>query len=331
MSQLIILSSRKAKRHWHVSYDTILGLEDEFIECINNKNSCIFFGKGIWMLNRITRKFLKKAFPDVSVINKVKKNKNAKVFFSIMGLYELLETKETLREISEQLIIYVFDCWESGFQEYKKIFDEIKPKHIFFAYKKACDYFKKEGYNCYVLPQSMDARFFKDYGKEKSRLFIQMGRRTEILHESVLKYLSYYKLADSEENYVYERQKGKIIFPDTKQLAKEINASWFFVAAPANIMNSKLTGSISEVTARFYEAMACKTLIIGIKPADSFEQLFPIEDAMIEVNSDNIIEVIDELMNNKDKYWKIVEKNYNYVMENHRWKNRYVQVMKAIN
>ncbi len=123
---------------------------------------------------------------------------------------------------------------------------------------------------------------------------------------------------------------GNIIFPDTNVLAQEISKTYFFLAAPQDVTNNQLTGNISEVTARFYEAMACKSLIIGIKPSDTFDELFPYQEAMIEVNLTNFNQKIDFLLEDKEKYIKIVNKNHDYVMKNHRWKNRYEDLIQKI-
>ena len=65
------------------------------------------------------------------------------------------------------------------------------------------------------------------------------------------------------------------------------------------------------------------SLIVGIKPRDSFDRLFPYENAMIEVTEADFADKIDYFINNPEEYDRIVEKNYEYVMANHRWKNRY--------
>ena len=180
------------------------------------------------------------------------------------------------------------------------------------------------------MPQSMDVRFFHDYKVEKSRLFIQIGRRTNKMHDMVLSYLQAYNIQDCYENYAYERKQGEIIISSSEQLAEEIAKTYFFIAVPQNVENSAKTGEISETTARYYEAMACKSLIIGIKPKDSFDELFPYKEAMIEVDETNFITTIVKLLKNKKYYDNLVERNYKYVMQNHRWKNRYEFLLEMI-
>ena len=84
------------------------------------------------------------------------------------------------------------------------------------------------------------------------------------------------------------------------------------------IENSSVTGQISDVTARFYEAMACKTLIIGFKP-DTFDCLFP-EDAMVTLKKDgsDFFSIIDFYESHPEEYNRIVNRNYELLMESKR-------------
>ena len=79
-----------------------------------------------------------------------------------------------------------------------------------------------------------------------------------------------------------------------------------------------------QATARFYEAMAGKTLIIGYKPGPVFNELFP-ADAMVELNPDgsDFAEEIDFFLNLPDEYSRIVDRNYELVMREHTWAARF--------
>lgn len=177
----------------------------------------------------------------------------------------------------------------------------------------------------------MDEQFFFPYEVSKERLFMQMGRKNTKIHNMILRYLNKNSIVDNSDNYVYEREKGKIIYPDTSELARNISKTYFFVCAPQSLENSKLTGKISDVTARFYEAMACKTLIIGFKP-DTYDELFP-KDSMVELKPDgsDFDEKIQQMLNDTKEYNKKVSENYQYIRKNHRWKNRFNQMLEMIN
>jgi hypothetical protein len=82
----------------------------------------------------------------------------------------------------------------------------------------------------------------------------------------------------------------------------------------SNKENSSVTGSLSAVTARFYVAMACKSLIIGYKPKDNFDILFPYK-AIVEnkLDGSHFELLIDFYLNNKEEYYEIVCRNYDWV------------------
>lgn len=62
---------------------------------------------------------------------------------------------------------------------------------------------------------------------------MQMGRRVESIHEMILIYLqNYAKCEGLEHDYIYEKVKGKIIYPSFEALGRAINSTLFFVAAP---------------------------------------------------------------------------------------------------
>lgn len=333
IDRLLILSLRNVYQNKYISYATILGLEEEFLKSSGREDGLICFRKCSKLkefCNRFTRKYLKIHLADNAVVRKVKKEKDSFAFLAVMNLTELKECIGTLKKISHKLVLYIFDCWEPQWEKCKEYLNEINPKYVFFAYKKASEYFSQFFPNCFMLAQSMDFSIFHERNIEKRRLFMQMGRKTDVLHNAVLDYLESHGLTEDTQTYVYEKKKGDVVFPNFEILAKEICATKFFIAAPQCVQNSEYTGNISDVTARFYEAMACKTLIIGIKPKDTFDELFPYEYAMVEVDEENISTVVDDLLLNEEKYNEIVERNYKYLIQNHRWKNRYEQVMETI-
>lgn len=320
-----LISTRRCGKK-HISFNTILGMEDEFVDegcSLKELNMCIYF------VNKILKKTFKKTLSDFAMISSTKNNKY-KMFISMdYGDFEI--HKSTLKRISDKLILYIFDCWEPQWDRYEIIFREINPVLICFAYEKSANHFRENcGFRTLHVPQSMNAKLFTPGIETKTRLFMQMGRRTSTLHSMCLNYIAKNNLDNCDANYVYEREKGKVIFPSNDDLVAEMRKTYFFMVAPQCVDNYEHTGNISEVTARFYEAMATKTLCVGIKPQDNFDKLFPYENAMIEVNEDNFDETVKWLLTDNVKYKEIVDANYEYVMNNHRWKNRLELIISSL-
>ena len=234
------------------------------------------------------------------------------------------KTLKRLIDLGKNVAIYCFDTWETQYQIWDDLFSFINPTVLFLAYKQSCIYFSKRYQNVVWLPQSMDTSFFRDYGEGKTRLFMQMGRRNERIHEMILEYLKTNRIEDIEKNYIYEKTKGDIIFPKTEELAKEINKTKYFVCAPQLLENSRLTGNVSDVTARYYEALASKSMIIGYKPS-TFDELFP-DIIIIDLDKISLKDAVDFYETNPKEYMSIVNKNYDSIMADHTWKSRFEMV-----
>ena len=77
--------------------------------------------------------------------------------------------------------------------------------------------------------------------------------------------------------------------------------------------------------------MACKTLLVGFKPKDTFDELFPYETAMIEVGDyEDFKSKIDYFSNDRERYSKIVDQNYEYLMGHHTWHHRAKRLLKIL-
>lgn len=326
MRGITILSERKCRKDWHVSYDTVLGMENAFV---NEGAEIKFFSPIFTVVNKVLNKLKLVNLPDVTI-----KVRDTYVLFICMGISDLEKQAKTLKRLSKQgnnVVLYCFDTWESHYERWEKMFFLIKPKFIFMAYKSSKEYFAKLFENVFFIPQSMDEKYFYPRDVRKKRLIMQMGRKNSRIHNVILNYLHDNEMEDCDENYVYERENGKIIYPDTDELAENICSTKFFVCAAQSLENMALTGKISDVTARFYEAMACKTLIIGYKP-DTYDELF-LDNSMIELKPDvsDLSDWIKYFSTHTDEYNLIVDRNYDYLMEHHRWKNRFKEMINIIN
>lgn len=336
MKEIIILSERKCGLK-HPAYNTILGLENEFLLSGNVK--ILYFNFFVLKINIILKKiFGRCSFRDSRLIKESKKM-GGYYLFNCMSINDLLVNFETLKEISHnrncKLILYCFDTWEPQYTEFEKIFKTIEPQYLFCTYLKSAKYFQTAlpKTNVFWLQQSMDKTVFYDYKNKKTRIFMQMGRKNESLHKKTLGFLKNNNIQHCDRNYIYEKKEGEIIYKNKYDLARNINATKFFITAPQNIDNFKKTGNISEVTARYFEAMAAKSLIVGYKPEDSFDILFPFDNAMIMVKPDgsDFDEKINYYLENEDEYNEIINRNYRYVNNNHTWTNRLNYIIECLN
>ena len=346
-----VLSIRKGCERHHVSYDIILGMENEFVKECGADLVCI--DPQVCADNITNRTAGTESLVDDKAVKELEDA--SFVFYATMSDNDLKVHLNTLKAVHDKLIIYLIDCWTPLWDEHEKILNEIDPLCVCFAYRKSAQHF--DGLldsKVIELPQSVDLEVFHPHDVDRSRLFIQIGRKNNMLHEGALEYLKKRGLSSRDRNYAYQRvgsdywknamlrpfhtasnflkyrSAAMLAFPSMEEVSLEISRSMFSLCAPQCVDNFAKTGDISEVTPRYYEIMACKSIPVGIKPLDTFDDLFPYEDAMIEVDADNFDDVISSLVNDPERYERIVETNYDHVLEHHRWKHRYEYMMNIL-
>lgn len=319
--KLHILTERCARVKHPVWYDTVLGQEDAF--ALNPGVELRALHPVVSRLNYWIAEKVHKVLPDATL----KVRAGDWYLFVVMSVFDLVYNRTTLRRVRARggrVCLYCYDTWEPEYGHWLGLLQNLQPDAVFFAYYQSYEFFSARLPHCHFLPQSMDARYFRDYGLPKQRMFMQMGRRVDSIHEMILRYMQERGIADTPENYSYRRTPGKIPFPDMESMARAVNATKYFVCAPRGSQAPGYTGRVQDVTARFYESMACKSLIIGFKPEPVFDMLFP-ADAMVTLRPDgaDFAEKIDWFETHPEEYRRIVERNYALVMESHTWQARY--------
>lgn len=328
--KLIILSEQKTYIKKGASAPQIDGQEKAFLKYGGNQVDIRYKNIVIKNINRVLRKL---GINSICESFTSKKEEDSVYIYIAVSLVYLKENAYLIKELKKhgnKVSVYCYDVWEPEFDDWQKAFDDIGFDYIFFGYKKSCEHFKALGYNGYWVPLSGDFEVFKPNNEKKTRLFMQMGRRNDDLHEKILSYLNKHGLEDNRDNYVYRKEKSEQIYPDINELAYEIGKTKYFVCVPKIYENFKRTGNISDTICRYYEGMACKTMPIGMKP-ETFDELFPYK-AMISFNDDeDFDEQIEYYESHEDEYNEMIEKNYEYVINHHSWGNRVKQILEIIN
>lgn len=328
VNRLVILSEQKSFIKKGKSNPCIVGQESAFLS-VDNVDAVY---KNI-VLKNISRVLNKIGLPSIADGFTKKKDTNAVYMYIAMNL-NFLEANayllKSLKKHGNKISLYIYDCWEPEFDDWQKVMDDIKPDYVFFCFRQTYEHYK-DIYNAYWVPQSADLSIFKDEHLEKTRMFMSMGRVNEGIHKKILEYMEKHNIEDNRENYVYRKDRNEEIYPDIQDLVTEINKTKYFVSVPKCYENFKRTGNVCGITARYFEAMACKTLIIGKKPI-VIDELFS-KDCMIEFNDDlsDFDSLIDEMEKSPEKYQEIVDKNYECLMNNHTWQHRARQILEIIN
>lgn len=231
-----------------------------------------------------------------------------------------------------KLILYIIDTWESYLSDFDKMIKDLKVDYLFVAYKELVSHFSSE-FKIPVewLPLAADTRIFKDWGEEKTYDVYAMGRRHEP-HHRVLK-----KLAEEGKlKYLFNERGKKCHIPiecSPIGLAMLINRSRFFLVSPQDIMEESYDATISPIVPRYFEGIACKAMLIGIRPrSGELEELFPFDNVMVDIDIEGaeFYEKIKYYISHNDEYQCIVDRNYEHLHDNHSYKNRAEKVLSSI-
>lgn len=330
MKKLIILSEQKSFIKKSPSAPQVDGQERAFLKYGGDDVDIIYKSLILKNVSRVLNKI--HIGPIADSVTKKKYDDSVFIFIAVNLVY--LEANayliKELKKHGNEVSVYCYDVWEPEFNDWQKAFDDIGLDYIFFGFKQSSEYYNSLGYNAYWVPLSGDFEVFKPHDVKKTRLFIQMGRRNDNLHEKILSYLKKHNMEDNRDNYVYRKDRDERIFPDIDELSMEISRSKYFVCVPKYYENFRRTGNVNSTICRFYEGMACKTMLLGMK-SSSFDELFPYK-AMVSFNDgEDFDEQIDYYESHPEEYEAIVNRNYEYIMENHTWGNRVKQILEIIN
>ena len=330
MKKLIILSEQKSYIKKGMSAPQIDGQEKAFLKYGGDDVKIVYKSLILKNISRVLSKIGLKAVCDPFTKKKEQDCVYIYIAVSLVFLQENIYLLKELKKNGNMVSVYCYDVWEPEFEDWLSAMKQIDADYIFCGYKKSAEYFVQNGFKGYWVPLSGDFEVFKPYNEKKTRLFMQMGRRNEDLHIKMLEYLKKHCLEDNRENYVYRKDRNERIFPDINELAKEISKTKYFVCVPKYYENFKRTGNINETICRYYEGMACKTMLVGMK-SETFDELFPYK-AMISFNDgEDFDEQIEYYEAHPEEYQSIVNKNYDYVLKNHSWGNRVRQILEIIN
>ena len=183
------------------------------------------------------------------------------------------------------------------------------------------------------LPGGVDALRFTPYPNPPTRVIdvYSIGRRQEGIHRrlhkaakrSELFYMHDTFQASLSEVYDYREHRD--------HFASVAKRSRYFMVAHGKVDAIGEHKGQSEVGHRYYEGAAAGTVLIGQAPrTESFGQLFPWPDAVIEVQPDgsDVIEVLSGLDSNPARFAEAAQKNAVGALLRHDWVYRWKELLR---
>lgn len=83
------------------------------------------------------------------------------------------------------------------------------------------------------------------------------------------------------------------------------------------------------VSRRVYEILACKTLILSSYSKGIFDNFK--DYVLISTNKDDTRDLLEDILTNTHPYEKLAKKSQRYILENHTYKNRLIEIFNMIN
>ena len=301
--------------HNHPSIDTVFALEGELSKLPNWEIKKAY--------SKLLSKILMKIFKADYFLKFIRSNK--KYFVVVMNINAIPDRCFPFIYFrAKKKVMYLFDAWEPLFPKIKKVLNQLKIDMVFIQAKQSAEILSEELKNIkfYWIPEGLDVHnyYHADF-KNKDIDVIQFGRKYDLYHEKIVKYCS-----KSYTNYLYAKVTGEIVFKKKEELINALSRSKISICFPSSITHIERTGKISTLTKRYLESMACKCLIVGKMP-DDMRHLFDY-NPIIEADLNNPETQLKDILENYDRYFPLIEKNYLEVQKHH-WKNR-VHDMKKI-
>ncbi len=268
--------------------------------------------------------FFAKALSKLGLVWNVRCSSSDPVFVVFMGLSE---SRTFPFSYWTEIFPYCFDCWPNEYERWASFFKRHRVRLAFFSARQSAQHFAAElpGMQAVWLPEATNPL---DYSASKSLAdrdidVLELGRKYDQFHFKIVD-----SLAAAGRRHLFEKVKGKIIFPDRASLIEGMGRSKISICFPSSQTHPESSGSVETVTHRYFESMASKCLIVGHAPKE-LTDLFGY-NPVIEVQWGSEFGQIEQLLNNLGSFEDLVERNYLRLLEVGTWTSRVAKILDTL-
>lgn len=307
----------------HVSIDSIREFEIEILKSgkVSKVMSYqIVFSRFVYYLWRVLRKI--KLHSLIKILC-YKRAMGMSQFILLMGT-NFVECFPHFLNPSNKYI-YLFDAWPADHAIIKEFVSDFNIKCIFISSSQAAKILnKKYKVNTCWIPEGIDHALYKyrNYNDREIDV-LAFGRKFDNYHNHICN-----TLHKENKKYLYEKNRGEIIFPTRKDFINGLANTKISICFPGNQTHPFRSGGIETMTIRYLQSMASKCLIVGHAPEEMIE-LFGY-NPVIEVDFNDPAKQILEILKNYYKYYDLIERNYNIVIQNHTLEKRWFEITKYL-
>ena len=240
------------------------------------------------------------------------------LFLFLMGFDKLVF--DILRDSSKNKWIYLFDTWEPNWTNMEKEMKHWKNiNSIYFASMQTAQYFSTRlSFPVKWVPQAADCEEFiqneNTIYKQKLPIIFNIGRVNNNLK-------NFFKKFSSKYNYRFLIQKlpGELVAPNRLDYIRTLLQSSIILVHPQNIDSPEVTGKVSTLTARYYEAYNTGSVVCGIKPTSGeFDKVLKDYPFIEYIDDESFEKAILESL----KYPEIWNQAKQRVRKEHTWEVR---------
>lgn len=277
------------------------------VECLSNpQNTAATFGARVISKLRLVRN--------------LKQSDDGPVLVPFMGYSE---SRTIPFSYWTEIIPYCFDCWPVNYQRWRSLLVRHRVRLAFFSARQSAEYFGNElkGVRSIWVPEATDP---SDYSASQKLIdrdidVLELGRKNDCFHAAIRDYL-----CRSGRCHLFERIRGKIIFPTRDELVAGLARSKISVCFPCSQTHPERSGAVETVTHRYFESMASKCIIVGHCPQE-LKDLFGY-NPVVDADQGHEIEQIDFILKKVSDFQGLVDANYSRLLEVGTWTSR-VRIM----
>ena len=261
-------------------------------------------------------------------------------FFVLMNIHQVhkLEPYISADNNGYCKYVYLFDAWPRYYDDILEAVSKYNIKTLFVPCKKSAHDINDRSMMCafhaYWVPEGTVDSWSKPFIKNKDIDILNFGRRWNNLHE---------KIGGREDiNYIYEKQRGQIIYNDDIGFWNALARSKYSVCVPISTIDMQWQNDNCEamekynrepedysiLTQRYFQSIIAGALIIGKLPRDGGEILGfnPVID--IEGWAEGrVVELINSYGTAADSL--LINSYKQKILNNHTWDHR-VEVMEGL-
>jgi hypothetical protein len=315
----------KGNQNYHVSNDTL----EEFETVLLNVEStfCIaHLSKMVYKLRLFIYRLLQKVgvelFLSTTANRKNPLNDKNHLFVIMMGLNEYkLRPYNILTKHGRS--VFLFDAWPCDFEKITNFANRYKIDFLFITASESVKLLGSSIKNTIVswIPEGINPTEYKQNVQiiDKTIDVLALGRKYDFYHDMIVD-----ALAEKGYAYLYELNKGELIFPTRQDFIEGLAKTKISICVPSSVTHPERSGDIETMTIRYLQSMVSKCLVLGHAPKEMIE-LFGY-NPVIEINMSDPVGQIEAILKDFDIYIPLIEKNYQQVLQHHTWSNRWNQM-----